>query len=96
MLTRPFNEVSLTEMMEGPPVPIDLGERPAPAVVLRRLAGRRIRRAARAGGEPGIAFDRQMFLLTKQLAYFERYGKLYLGDLPLLYDPDRFRRFLDP
>jgi hypothetical protein len=37
-----------------------------------------------------------MFLLTKQLAYFERYGKLYLGDLPLLHDPKRFRSFLDP
>ena len=44
--------------------------------------------------EPGIAFDRQMFLLTKQLAYFERYGKLYLGDLPLLHDPAVFRSFV--
>ena len=44
--------------------------------------------------EQGIAFDRQMFLLTKQLAYFERYGKLYLGDLPLLHDPEVFRAFL--
>jgi predicted unusual protein kinase regulating ubiquinone biosynthesis (AarF/ABC1/UbiB family) len=106
MLTRPFNEVNLAEMLEGPPVPVDLGERPPPGVVLRRLARRRLRRRPAGGAgadagvgadgrhEPGIAFDRQMFLLTKQLAYFERYGKLYLGDLPLLHDPEVFRAFL--
>jgi hypothetical protein len=104
MLSRPFEEVNLAEMLEGPPVPVDLGERPPPAVVLRRLAARRLRWSRRANGTngngagaepPGIAFDRQMFLLTKQLAYFERYGKLYLGDLPLLHDPEVFRRFLE-
>lgn len=102
MLSRPFDEVNLAEMMEGPPVPVDLGERPPPAVVLRRLAARRFRRSSRASGTngngaepPGIAFDRQMFLLTKQLAYFERYGKLYLADLPLLHDPEVFRRFVE-
>jgi len=86
-------------------VPVDLGERPAPRVVLRRFAARRFRRSNGANGAAGtngngasadgIAFDRQMFLLTKQLAYFERYGKLYLGDLPLLHDPEVFRRFLE-
>jgi hypothetical protein len=112
LLSRPFSEVNLAEMMEGPPVPVDLGERPAPAVVLRRFAARRLRRAPRAdranarngngtdvgsdGAEPlTMVFDRQMFLLTKQLAYFERYGKLYLGDLPLLHDPQVFRRFVE-
>jgi predicted unusual protein kinase regulating ubiquinone biosynthesis (AarF/ABC1/UbiB family) len=98
MLSRPFHEVNLAEMLEGPPVPVDLGERPPPRVVLRRLAARRLRRsngAHEAGAAPAIAFDRQMFLLTKQLAYFERYGKLYLGDLPLLHDPEVFRRFLE-
>jgi predicted unusual protein kinase regulating ubiquinone biosynthesis (AarF/ABC1/UbiB family) len=108
MLTRPFHEVNLSEMLEGPPVPVDLGERPPPGVVLRRLAARRFRRGRANGAngsgangsnrapgdEPGIAFDRQMFLLTKQLAYFERYGKLYLGDLPLLHDPAVFRSFV--
>jgi hypothetical protein len=28
-----------------------------------------------------------MVLLGKQLAYFERYGKMYLADVPLLHDP---------
>jgi hypothetical protein len=97
MLARPFDQVNLAEMLEGPPVPVDLGERPPPGVVLRRFVARRLRRTDRTDGAdpPGIAFDRQMFLLTKQLAYFERYGKLYLGDLPLLHDPDVFRRFVD-
>jgi predicted unusual protein kinase regulating ubiquinone biosynthesis (AarF/ABC1/UbiB family) len=107
MLSRPFSEVNLAEMLEGPPVPVDLGERPPPGVVLRRLAARGLRRASgrnadgtnRTNGAdaepPGMTFDRQMFLLTKQLAYFERYGKLYLGDLPLLHDPEVFRRFTE-
>jgi predicted unusual protein kinase regulating ubiquinone biosynthesis (AarF/ABC1/UbiB family) len=102
MLTSPFSEVDLAVMMDGPPLPAaSLGERPAPGEVLRRLARRRWRRrsvpaaAAAAAAPAATGFDRQMFLLTKQLAYFERYGKLYLGDLPLLHDPEVFRRFLD-
>lgn len=31
--------------------------------------------------------DHGMVLLGKQLAYFERYGKMYLSDVPLLHDP---------
>jgi predicted unusual protein kinase regulating ubiquinone biosynthesis (AarF/ABC1/UbiB family) len=31
--------------------------------------------------------DHGMVLLGKQLAYFERYGKMYLADVPLLHDP---------
>jgi len=42
------------------------------------------------GGE----FDRVTFLLGKQLVYFERYGKLFMPDTPLLYDPDAFRALL--
>lgn len=36
------------------------------------------------------AFDRDMFLLTKQLLFFERYGQLYLSHLSLLSDRDFF------
>jgi len=39
--------------------------------------------------------DRGMILLAKQLAYFERYGKLYLADRPLLADAAFFRAVLD-
>jgi hypothetical protein len=33
-----------------------------------------------------MEFDRGMFLLAKQLLYFERYGKLYLNDVSLVSD----------
>ena len=36
-----------------------------------------------------------MLLLGKQLAYFERYGKLYLGDVPVLQDREFFTGVLD-
>ena len=36
------------------------------------------------------AFDRDMFLLTKQLLFFERYGQLYLSHLSLLSDREFF------
>lgn len=39
--------------------------------------------------------DRGMILLAKQLAYFERYGKLYLADRPLLADAAFFQSVLD-
>src|SRR5436309_9344474 len=38
----------------------------------------------------GSSFDRGTFLLTKQLVYLDRYGKLYLPDVPLLWDPEVF------
>ena len=37
------------------------------------------------------AFDRGTFLLTKQLMYFERYGRLFISEIPLLND----RAFLE-
>jgi hypothetical protein len=50
ILTQPFNQVNLSEMLERPPLPIDFGERPAPGVVLRRLAARHLGRPnGRAG-----------------------------------------------
>jgi hypothetical protein len=40
------------------------------------------------------AFDRSTFLLGEQLEYFERYGKMYTPDLPLLWDPAVFEKLL--
>jgi hypothetical protein len=31
-------------------------------------------------------FDRGTFLLAKQLMYFERYGRLFVSELPILND----------
>lgn len=33
-------------------------------------------------------------LLIKQLVFFERYGKLFLGDKPLIFDPHVYRTLL--
>ena len=43
----------------------------------------------------GGGFDQATFLLSKQLIYFERYGKQFLPDSPLLDDPAVFRALLD-
>ncbi len=43
----------------------------------------------------GGGFDQAQFLLSKQLVYFERYGKQFLPDSPLLSDPAVFRALLD-
>ena len=42
----------------------------------------------------GGGFDQATFLLSKQLVYFDRYGKLFLPDTPLLDDPAAFRALL--
>ena len=31
-------------------------------------------------------FDRGTFLLAKQLMYFERYGRMFVSELPILHD----------
>ena len=42
----------------------------------------------------GSEFDRGTFLLGKQLAYFERYGKMFLSDVSLLSDRKFFEELL--
>ena len=56
---------------------------------------RKRHRARLASTDGGSGFDRSMFLLSKQLVYFERYGKLFLNDTPLLEDAGAFRALLD-
>ena len=42
-----------------------------------------------AEGMNGV-YDRGIFLLSKQLLYFERYGKMFLGDRSIIEDRDFF------
>ena len=56
--------------------------------VHRLRAQRRLRRTADQAGGTWSDFDRGTFLLGKQLMYFERYGKLFLADAPILADRD--------
>ncbi|MCC6764520.1 MAG: AarF/ABC1/UbiB kinase family protein [Deltaproteobacteria bacterium] len=100
MLTRPFGEVSLGKFLaawqgnvaaaEGRP-----RERPTWRRILARLKRQRAMHVgvARHGGR-GTEFDRGTFLLGKQLLYFERYGKMFLGDTSLLADRAFFEELL--
>jgi predicted unusual protein kinase regulating ubiquinone biosynthesis (AarF/ABC1/UbiB family) len=55
---------------------------------------RRRQRALMSLDGYGGGFDQATFLLSKQLVYFDRYGKLFLPDTPLLDDPEAFRVLL--
>ncbi len=102
MLTRPFGEVSLAKFLaawQGDVAEAE-GRTLAPPTLAQRLARLRRQRdlhvgVARHGGR-GTSFDRGTFLLAKQLLYFERYGKMFLGDTSLLADRPFFERLLAP
>ncbi|MHB8593884.1 MAG: AarF/UbiB family protein, partial [Acidimicrobiales bacterium] len=96
VLLRPFGEVSLADIITAPQAQlakargVDAHGRSVRDMVGRLRAQRKLRRAAEAGGGVASDFDRGTFLLGKQLMYFERYGKMFLSDTPLLSD----RQFL--
>ncbi len=86
LLTKPFGEVQLSSLFVGP----DNAEG-VDGSGLGFVRGR----GSPASGELGsIEFDRGMFLLAKQLLYFERYGKLYLDDVSLVSDREFFAGLL--
>jgi predicted unusual protein kinase regulating ubiquinone biosynthesis (AarF/ABC1/UbiB family) len=96
VLTRPFGEVSLADIVMAPQKEI-ARRRQEQAVAEDSesgTSGRRRRRRPVGGGVPLPPIDRGMVLLGKQLAYFERYGRLYMRDIPLLHDADFFRSVL--
>jgi len=64
-------------------------------IVRRVRFQRRVRRMADASGGLFSDFDRGTFLLSKQLMYFERYGRLFLADVPLLNDQAFFKSLLE-
>ena len=57
-------------------------------------AERKKARASRQLGDRQPIPPRGEMLLIKQLVFFERYGKLFLGDEPLIYDADAYRALL--
>lgn len=91
-LTRPFGEVSLAALVEAPQIQAAKAtgaaahERSVRSLVRRLRNQRRMRRIAGEAGGLMSDFDRGTFLLGKQLMYFERYGKLFLADVPILGD----------
>jgi len=101
ILTRPFGEASLAGVMEAVQLQVaktqgvEAHQRSLGAVVRRLRFQRRVRRMADRSGGLFSDFDRGTFLLGKQLMYFERYGKLFLSDVPLLNDPVFLAQLLD-
>lgn len=100
MLTRPFGEVSLASLLQGPQEQIQRslalppGARSLPSIFRRFQAQRRVRALTEAQGLHGSDWDRGTFLLTKQLLYFERYGRMFLSDVSLLSDRAFFEDLL--
>lgn len=93
IMSQPFNELDLTQLMPtagSPGAPAGL---PATRADWVRLA-RSERRRLRAGGTPATAPPQSELLMMKQLVFFERYGKLFLGKRPLLYDLELYRSLL--
>jgi predicted unusual protein kinase regulating ubiquinone biosynthesis (AarF/ABC1/UbiB family) len=99
-LTRPFGEVSLAALVEAPQIQAARAVgatahgRSARSIVRRLRAQRRMRRLADESGGLMSDFDRGAFLLGKQLMYFERYGKMFLADVPLMQDREFLRSLL--
>ena len=92
ILTRPFGEVDLTGMFNGP-------EGGRSAVTRREKRERRarlreLRKHMIGTGFAGTELAQSNFLLFKQLLYFERYGKLYLADTALMGDREWLERVL--
>ena len=99
VLTRPFGEISLSELLMAPQK--EIARRRAERRVATgesdpRTSGRRERlRAMRAADPLDLPpLDRGMILLGKQLAYFERYGRLYMQEISLLNDAEFFAAVL--
>jgi predicted unusual protein kinase regulating ubiquinone biosynthesis (AarF/ABC1/UbiB family) len=94
MLLKPFGEVSIAEMMNATQVQVaeahgvEFQSNSIRAMAKRLRLQRRIHRMATETGGLMSDFDRGYFLLGKQLMYFERYGKLFLADKPILSDPE--------
>ncbi|MBV6507716.1 MAG: hypothetical protein JJLCMIEE_00771 [Acidimicrobiales bacterium] len=95
LLARPFGELDLTTLVGGPSE-LNLSQHDGSirAKYQHWRMSQKLQREFRARDGAGNNFDRGMFLLAKQLVYLERYGKMYLPDVPLLWDEQVFRGLL--
>src|SRR5215472_15507069 len=91
-LTRPFGEVSLAGIMQTIQLQmakaqgVEAHRRSVRAIMRRLRTQRRVRRMADQSGGLMSDFDRGTFLLAKQLMYFERYGHMFVSEVPILND----------
>ncbi len=99
-LTRPFGEVSLAGIMQAIQMQmaraqgIEAHQRSVRSIVRRLRAQRRLRRLADESGGLMSEFDRGTFLLAKQLMYFERYGRMFVSEVPILHDRPFLERLM--
>ncbi|MEY2421811.1 MAG: hypothetical protein QOI95_1878 [Acidimicrobiaceae bacterium] len=93
----PFGEVDLRTMLigDGAADGKRAGQRTRTEAVRNWWTERKRQQALMDLEGYGSGFDQATFLLSKQLVYFERYGKQFLPDTPLLDDPAAFRALLD-
>jgi predicted unusual protein kinase regulating ubiquinone biosynthesis (AarF/ABC1/UbiB family) len=91
-LNRPFGEISLAGIMQTIQLQmakaqgVEAHQRSVRAIVRRLRTQRRVRRMADQSGGLMSEFDRGTFLLAKQLMYFERYGHMFVSEVPILND----------
>jgi predicted unusual protein kinase regulating ubiquinone biosynthesis (AarF/ABC1/UbiB family) len=93
----PFGQVDLRTMLigDGATDGKRAGQRTKSEAVRNWWSERKRQRALMDSEGYGSGFDQATFLLSKQLVYFERYGKQFLPDTPLLDDPAVFRALLN-
>jgi aarF domain-containing kinase len=101
VLTRPFGEVSLSALLTAPQAQMARARGQAAhnhsvrSVVRKLRAQRRLVRVTEAYGGMDSEFDRGSFLLAKQLVYFERYGKMFMSQTPILSDRQFFESLVE-
>jgi predicted unusual protein kinase regulating ubiquinone biosynthesis (AarF/ABC1/UbiB family) len=101
VLLQPFGEVSFAAMMNATQVEVakahgvEFQKLSIRSLIKRIRLQRKIHKMAVEGGGMMSDFDRGYFLLGKQLMYFERYGKLFLADVPILSDREFIASLLD-
>ncbi len=99
-LNRPFGEVSLAgilqtiELQMAKAQGVEAHQRSVRTIVRRLRQQRRLRRLADESGGLMSDFDRGTFLLAKQLMYFERYGRMFVSEVPILNDREFVARLL--
>jgi predicted unusual protein kinase regulating ubiquinone biosynthesis (AarF/ABC1/UbiB family) len=99
LMTQPFNEIDVMTIMPsagGPADPSIHAGSPTtiPGWIRLVRAERRRLRSDPDAAPVQSAPPRGDMLLMKQLIFFERYGKMFLGDKPLIFDADVYRALL--
>lgn len=97
IMTEPFSNLNLMALVPQIPQNIEgIDTPPMPTTPLGwvKFIRSEKRRIKSGDFEAPPVPDRGEMLMVKQLLYFERYGKMYLGDQPLIWDPAVYKKLL--